>query len=136
MVVPPALVCAQPTVRRASPFTHLYWPGALFGLFMFVFAVLAISGPGRIDIVDGQTRYEVARSMVDHGDSIIRDPETWFAVYQGRAGEKYTNYRFPQTGLGVLAILAADATGPVNEMRRHFFFSLISPFAAALLALT
>jgi hypothetical protein len=112
------------------------WTLALAGQFVFVFSILVLSGPGRIDIVDGQTRYEVARSMVDHGDSIIRDPETWFAVYPGRNGENYTNYRFPQTAAGVLAILAADTTGPVSEMRRHFFFSLISPFAAALLALT
>jgi hypothetical protein len=112
------------------------WRLALAGQFLFVFTILILSGPGRIDIVDGQTRYEVARSLIDHGDSIIRDSETWFAVYEGRDGEKYTNYRFPQTGAGLLAILAADATGPVCEMRRQFFFTLISPFAAAILALT
>ncbi|HXG11407.1 MAG TPA: hypothetical protein VNK04_16755 [Gemmataceae bacterium] len=113
-----------------------WWVLALTGLFFFVFAVVALSGPGRIDIVDGQTRYEVARSLVDHGDHIIRDPDVWFAVRPGRDGQRYTDYRFPQTVLGVGAILAADVTGPVNEMRRHFFFTLISPFAAAVLAVT
>jgi hypothetical protein len=110
---------------------RLHWPVALTGQFFVVFAVVALSSPGRIDIVDGQTRYEVARSLVDHGDSIIRDKACWFAVYDGRNGEKYTDYRLPQSLLGVLAIVTADATGPVDETRRQFFFSLISPALAA-----
>src|SRR5437016_14379728 len=114
--------------------TMLRWPAGLAGLLLVVLAVTALSGPGRIDIVDGQTRYEVARSLVEHGDSVIRDPEVWFAVMPGRGGQLYTNYRLPQSALGVVAIWLADATGPVSEMRRHFFFSLISPFAAAVLA--
>lgn len=122
--------------RMPCPKATWSWRFALAGQFVFVFSVLALSGPGRIDIVDGQTRYEVARSMIDHGDSIIRDENCWFAVYAGREGHKYTNYRFPQTGTGLLAIMAADATGPVSEMRRQFFFTLISPFAAAILAIT
>jgi hypothetical protein len=106
------------------------------GQCLFVFAATALSGPGRIDIVDGQTRYEVARSLVDHGDSVIRDKDVWFAVLPGRDGRPHTNYRFPQSGLGVVAIWIADATGPIDEARRQFFFTLISPLACALLALT
>jgi len=110
------------------------WWIARAGLFLTVFAVVALSGPGRIDIVDGQTRYEVARSLVEHGDSIIRDPNVWFAVFPGRDGLRYTKYRFPQSAAGVAAILAADCSGPVNEGRRHFFFTLTSSVACATLA--
>jgi hypothetical protein len=110
------------------------WPLTLLGLFLLVFALVALSSPGRIDIVDGQTRYEVARSLVDHGDSVIRDKDTWFLVFEGRDHQKYTFYRIPQSALGVVAILLADATGPVSEARRQFFFSQISPCLAALLA--
>src|SRR6516164_8250508 len=113
---------------------RLSWPATLLGVFAFVFAVVALSSPGRIDIVDRQTCYEVARSLVDHGDSIIRDESTWFAVYKGRDGDKYSDYRIPQSALGVVAILLADATGPVSEVRRQFFFSLISPCMVGLLA--
>jgi hypothetical protein len=112
------------------------WRAALAGLFVFVFAAVALSGPGRIDVVDGQTRYEVARSLAEHGDSVIRDKHVWFGVLPGRDGRPYTNYRFPQSGLGVLAIWAADATGRVEEARRQFFFTLIGPLACAALALT
>src|SRR5437588_8956290 len=102
------------------------WAAALLGLALAVFAAVALAGPGRIDIVDGQTRYEVGRSLVDHGDSIIRDEATWFAVYKGRDGQRYTDYRLPQSAMGAIAITLADATGPVRESRRQFFFALIS----------
>src|SRR3954454_19871482 len=102
---------AEPT--GATPAARAAWPLALAGQFLFVFSAVALSGPGRIDIVDGQTRYEVARSLVDHGDHVIRDERVWFGVFPGRGGRLYTPYRFPQTAAGVAAILAADATGPV-----------------------
>lgn len=103
----------------------------LVGLFLMAFALLALTGPGRIDIIDGQTRYEVARSMVEHGDVVIRDPHVWYPVAPGRDGKTYTNYRLPHSMLGVPAILLADATGPVSEARRHFFFSLINAVSSA-----
>ena len=74
------------------------------GLAVAVFAGVALSGPGRVDIVDGQTRYEVSRSIVDHGDSVIRNPEVWFGVFPGRNGQRYTYYRFPQSLAGVAAV--------------------------------
>ena len=111
------------------------WWSALAGLALFVFAVVALSGPGRIDIVDGQTRYEVARSLVDHGDLVIRDPNVWFFVYPGRGGRSYTTYRWPHSVLGVVAIRLADATGRSTEGRRHFFFTLIGAGACSALAM-
>jgi hypothetical protein len=107
---------------------------ALFGLFLSVFALLALSGPGRIDIIDGQARYEVARSLVEHGDFKIRDPNVWYPVLPGRDGDMYTPYRLPHSLLGVPAIWLADATGPTSEARRHFFFALIGAVAGAGLA--
>jgi hypothetical protein len=103
---------------------------------VFVLAAVALSGPGRIDIVDGQTRYEVARSLVEHGDSVVRDRQAWFRVNEGRNGDRYTPYRFPQSGAGVLAIIFADATGEASEPRRQFFFALLSAVLAGVLAVT
>ncbi|WP_406696699.1 hypothetical protein V5E97_37510 [Singulisphaera sp. Ch08] len=110
------------------------WWLALVGLSLFVSAVVGLSGPGRIDIVDGQTRYEVARSLVEYGDHVIRDERVWFGVFPGRDGRSYTYYRFPQSAAGALAILCSDATGPVSEARRYYFFSLTGAFACAFLA--
>jgi hypothetical protein len=110
------------------------WPLAVFGLSLTTYAVVALSGPGRIDIVDGQTRFEVGRSLYEHGDSVIRDERIWFAVYPGRDGARYSAYRLPHSCIAAAAIALADATGPVTEGRRHFFFSLASAVPCALLA--
>ena len=107
---------------------------ALAGLFLFVFAVLALTGPGRIDIIDGQARYEVARSLWEHGDTQIRDPEVWFPILIGPDGKTYTNYRLPHSALGVAAIAVADLTGPTSEPRRYFYFLMLSAVAGATLA--
>src|SRR5262245_57768719 len=109
------------------------WALALLGLFLGLFGLVALSGPGRIDIVDGQTRFEAARSLVEHGDLAIRDDRVWFNVFPGRHGERHTWYRLPQIVLGAVAIAAADALGPRAEGRQHFFFSLTSAAAAAAL---
>jgi hypothetical protein len=127
--------CSSPEHSALRPSrASLGWFFALAGLSVFVFAVTALSGPGRIDIVDGQTRYEVARSLVDFGDSKIRDENVWFGVFPGRDEQQYTTYRLPQSLAGVIAILAADAFGTASEARRHFFFSLTGAFFCAVLA--
>ena len=83
---------AQPQRRRA-------WPVALIGQFLFVFSIVALSGPGRLDIDDGRTRFEVAQSLVDHGDPVIRDPDAWFTVLPGRYGLNYSNCRLPHSAV-------------------------------------
>ncbi len=107
---------------------------SLVGLFLVVFAALALSGPGRIDINDGQTRYEVSRSLWEHSDVQIRDPEVWYPILPGPDGKIYTNYRLPHSALGVPAIALADLAGPPSEARRHFYFLLVSAVAGATLA--
>ena len=112
------------------------WWVALAGLFLLIFAVVALSGPGRIDILDGRVRYEAARSLVDHGDVDIEDPTILFTILPGRGGRRYSEYRFPQSLAGVAAILVSDATGPVCEARREFLFTLTGAVASAVLAVT
>jgi hypothetical protein len=104
------------------------------GLGVATFGLVALSGPGRIDIVDGQTRYEVSRSIVDHGDLQIRNPDVWFSVFPGRNGEAHTYYRLPQPLAGVPALILADLARPPSEPRRHFWFVLSGAASAALLA--
>ena len=112
------------------------WKMILLGQFVAVFAALGLSGPGRIDIDDGQLRFEVARNVVEHGEPTIDDPGLNFTVLPGRDGERFTMCRFPHSLMGVGAILVSDATGPVREGRRHFYFSLLGALAGAALATT
>jgi hypothetical protein len=110
------------------------WALTLVGLALFVFAVVALTGPGRIDIEDGQTRFEAGRSLIEHGDTAIRDPRLVWFRFPGRGGLDFTYYRFPQELIAAGCIWIADATGPVAEDRRHFVFSLHGAVAAAALA--
>lgn len=106
----------------------------LAGIFLLVFACVALSGPGRIDITDGQTRFEVAKSLALHGDAVVRNPAVWFAVFPGRDGQPYSYYRFPHSVLGAAAVTISDATGRARDARRHFFFVQLGAVAAAALA--
>jgi hypothetical protein len=117
-------------MQRMSP----AWAAALGGLFLFVARVSALSGPGRIDICDGEARYLVARGLVDHGEPAIRDSDFWFSILPGRDGNRYSTYRLPQSLLGVPALLLADAVGPPSECRREFYFSQFGAFVGAALA--
>jgi hypothetical protein len=117
-----------------SNFGRARWALTLTGLGLFVAAVVALSGPGRIDIVDGQTRFEAGRSLVEQGDTAIRDPRVYFSRLPGRDGLDFTLYRFPQTAIAAAAIVISDATGPVSEARRHFLFTLHGAVACGLIA--
>ncbi|HEY1861683.1 MAG TPA: hypothetical protein VGG61_15085, partial [Gemmataceae bacterium] len=111
-----------------------WWLLALAGQSLFVFAVVALTGPGRLDIIDAQARYEVTRSLVDYGDCEIRNEQVWFCVFPGRDGKQFCLYRIPQSLAGIPAVLLADWTGPRGEARRQFFFSMQGAAACALLA--
>lgn len=121
--------------KEQLPATTWRWPVGLLGLASFVFAIVALSGPGRIDIVDGQTRFEVGRSLVEHGDSALRDPRIWWSSFPGRDGLNFSYYRFPHSVAAAGAIVVADGTGPISEGRRHFVFVAIGAVSAAVLAL-
>lgn len=110
------------------------WIGYV-ALALCVFAAVALSAAGRIDVIDSQTRYQVGRSLVEHGDAIVRDDDTWFMVFHGRGGQRYTNYRFPHCLIAAAAIMLSDATGPVSEMRRQFFFSLSNAVLCGVIAM-
>ena len=122
------------------------WPVALFGLWLATAAAFALTGPGRIDIIDGIIRYIVSEGWYERGDSVISlesktavgavDPSDGliFNVFPGRDGVLYTPYRIPQTVLGVGAIWLADRLGPRDDGRRHFLFSLTSALAGGLAA--
>ena len=112
------------------------WWMALAGLFLSVFAVVASSGPGRIDIIDGRVRYEVARSLVEHGDVDIQDPKINFTILPGRGGRRYSQYRFPQSAAGVAAILASDAIGAGERAPPAFLLLAHERVASAVLAAT
>ena len=50
------------------------WSAASVGIGLLVFGLYAITGPGRIDMIDGQIRYEAAVRWLQEGRPLIRIP--------------------------------------------------------------
>jgi hypothetical protein len=110
------------------------WPAALAGLFLAAAGAVALSGPGRIDIADAQTRYEVGRSLAEAGTIAVLNPDWTYIVLTGRDGRRFAPARLPQSVMAAAAILLADATGPATEARRQFFFTFHGAVVAGGLA--
>ena len=68
------------------------------GTFLFFLAIYLISGPGRIDIIDGQHRFEVAWNFVERGRPIVRD--AFLSARVGVDGARYSFYGLPASVAG------------------------------------
>jgi hypothetical protein len=63
------------------------------GVFLVVLAAYILSSPGRIDVFDGQARYEVAYNWLLAGRPIIREPVTRRLMgFRGRHNLTYSHY--------------------------------------------
>lgn len=94
------------------------------GLFLFVAAVYALAGPGRIDIIDGQYRFEVTKNLVEDRSIQVRDPFLGYAV-QGVIGT-YSPYGISGSLVALPLVAAASIGGPPSQDSQQFFFSFTS----------
>src|SRR3954469_4989224 len=107
--------------------------GALGG-FLLCGAVYGAAGPGRIDMIDGQYRFEVARNIIDYNSVQIGDVYLGGAVH-GVLGE-YSSYGISGSAVAFPLVLLSRALGPRSIDRDQFFFSFTSSlFGAASAAL-
>ena len=112
-------------MRRARLVTAL-------GICLFVAAVYIAAGPGRIDIIDGQYRFEVARNLVEDYSIQLRDMFLGNTI-DGVLGA-YSPYGVSGSLTGVPLIVLADLIGAPSMDRRMFFFSFTSGVLGALTA--
>lgn len=105
------------------------------GLFVLIASAYAISGPGRIDMIDGQYRYDVTRNIVQNGSPIITDtalPPTPI----GRDGRHY--FLGPAPSIVALPLVAIgnavdSERPPLLEFMFSFTSALIAAFGSVLL---
>jgi hypothetical protein len=102
------------------------------GVCLFVASVYIAFGPGRIDIIDGQYRFEVARNIVEDWSIQLRDPFLSDAV-NGILGA-YSPYGLSGSLTGVPLVALANLLGPPSQDRQQFFFSFTSALAGAITA--
>jgi hypothetical protein len=97
------------------------------GLFLLVLASYVLTSPGRIDIIDGQVRFDITYNWLTQGRPIVRDP--WvgpiFGV-KGRNGAIYSYYGAPASVLSMPLVWVGLATGGTNIQPSQFLFSLTS----------
>jgi hypothetical protein len=103
-----------------------------FGLLLLVFCVYGLSGPGRIDIIDGQFRFDVARSLLDGDGFQVRDPALPRTV-RGLDGNFYAFYGPGASLLGVPLVALARMLGG-DQNAEMFFFSFTSAAVTSICA--
>jgi hypothetical protein len=113
-------------------------PGAFLamsaGIFLLGSAIYVAASAGRIDIIDGQYRFDVAHNLIDDGSVQIRDTFLAGAV-PGLIGA-YSSYGISGSLVPIPLILAARIGHPDALDREQFFFSFASSvLGAATLAL-
>jgi hypothetical protein len=102
------------------------------GLLLFSLALYAVLGPGRIDMIDGQWRFEVAYNMVLHGSIAVLDPgiRDWGLV--GIDGQRYSFYGLSGSVVAVPWVAFAEWLAPGDRDLAQFMFSLTSPTLGAM----
>ena len=98
------------------------------GIFLLVLGIYALSGPGRIDIIDGQARFDVAYNWLLNGRPIFTD--SWITPImgvRGRNGFFYSSYGAPAS------VFAMPLVGMrlYDQESSQFLFSLTSTIFGA-----
>ena len=110
-------------------------PWVVGGIFLIVLGVYVLSSPGRIDIVDGQARFDVSYNWLVIGQPVVRD--NWIGpvvAVPGRSGFRYSYYGAPSSVFGAPLVWLGLHTGLHSIPFSQFLFSLISPIFGAAVA--
>ena len=105
---------------------------AASGLFLFLLASYVLTNAGRIDIIDGQVRYDVAKNWIEVSDPIVRDPALFVSPYLVKKGQpSYSTYN-GAASVTPMPLMALSRLLPGHtEERDRFAFSMAGPFFGA-----
>jgi hypothetical protein len=101
------------------------------GVFLLVGAVYAAAGPGRIDIIDGQYRFDVAKNIVEDGSIQLTDPFLGYGVPGVNGPRIYSPYSISGSLMSLPLIGLASIAGTPSRDRQQFFFSFTSAVLGA-----
>src|SRR5262249_51239607 len=128
---------AKSDAATGSPATGKARLWTALGIGLIVFVLYTLSHPGRIDIVDGQYRYEIAQNLLHEGRPVIFDRQLIdleVGSLPGLNGEYYSFYGVGGSAVAMPILMIADLFTDYNGDLHRFLFSLISAFAGALVA--
>src|SRR5581483_6712599 len=116
--------------RRSTVWTTL-------GIGLIVFSIYVLSGPGRIDIIDGQLRYEVSANLVQNGRPELRDKfitSNAMLAVRGKDGAFYSFYCIAGSVFAAPFVWLGGLLGSPEGEGQRFLFSLSSGLFGALAA--
>ena len=102
------------------------------GIFFFVLAIYVLSSPGRIDIIDGQARFDVTYNWLVTGRPILKD--NWIGPIMGvpgRDGLRYSYYGAPGSVFAMPLVWFGLYTSAPAIQPSQFLFSLTSSIFGA-----
>lgn len=101
-----------------------------------MFAVYAITSPGRFDLIDTQWRYEVASNLLRHGSPHIQDPALLQFGLQavGSDGRAYSRHSVGGSIAGLPALLLGRLVSGVDSEFERFCYTLANAAYGALTA--
>jgi len=126
-VPPPTPDCDH--IRRNSK----WWIAS--GIFLVVLVCYVLTSPGRIDIIDGQARFDVTYNWLVTGRPSVRD--MWITQYMGVPGPDglhYSYYGAPGSVFAMPLVWVGLATSSPDIRPSQFLFSLTSSIFGAGLA--
>ena len=123
-----------PVAVTPAPATRPHLTAAALGLSLCLLGVYVLTSPGRIDMIDGQVRYEVARNWLDLGRPIVLDPTLIpIALTVKTPHGVYGVYNASASVTAMPLMLLSRALPGHQPERERFMFAMTGPvFGAAL----
>jgi hypothetical protein len=126
----PAPVSPASEVGQTSGQGSKWWLAS--GIFLFVLALYVLTSPGRIDIVDGQARFDVTYNWLVIGRPIVRDQLIApFMSVPGRHAFRYSYYGAPASIFAMPLVWLGLLTSAPAIQPSQFLFSLTSSIIGA-----
>lgn len=101
------------------------------GLMLLVGAAYVMLSPGRIDIIDGQWRFEVAYNLVREFSLAVKDSGISGWGLPGADGNRYSVYGVSGSIVALPLVWLADVLAPDNRDVAQFLFSFTSSVLSA-----
>jgi hypothetical protein len=101
------------------------------GIFIFSLVLYMLISPGRIDIIDGQWRFDVAYNLVHNGSVAVGDPALQYRGLPGVEGQVYGHYLLSGSLIATPLLYLAEFLSPDNRDLAQFLFAMTSPLLSA-----
>jgi hypothetical protein len=104
------------------------------GVSLVLLGLYVLTSPGRIDMIDGQVRYEVARNWIDRGRPVVLDRaliSTGLTVKT--PGAAYGVYNAAASVVAMPIMLVSRALPRHTAERDRFLFAMVGPLFGAVL---